>query len=334
MARPLRIEYDGAYYHVMNRGNRRQTVFRQPQDYDLFLAKLAVAAAAFGVDVLAYCLMPNHFHLYVRTAQGNLSRFMQGLLTSFTLSANRRQRSAGHLFQGRFRAELVERERYGNEVSRYLHLNPVRTRAARSLGPEDRRRLLRDYPWSSFAACAGLRRCPPWLVRQETLLSFGGATPAGMKAYRAFVEEGLLSGIGNPAEAVAVRAVIGSEEFLDRVRRTYLLGRSGDRREEPELVRLQAGLAPAQVLDAVAAVEGTTRDELLRRRSTLRQARRRAMYCLCLLCRQRTTLTGLGRLFGVSVAGLTRSRVRVAAGTDPQDLERFVEAVRRQLSIA
>jgi REP element-mobilizing transposase RayT len=243
MARPLRIEYDGAYYHVMNRGNRRQTVFRQPQDYDLFLAKLAVAAAAFGVDVLAYCLMPNHFHLYVRTAQGNLSRFMQGLLTSFTLSANRRQRSAGHLFQGRFRAELVERERYGNEVSRHLHLNPVRTRAARSLGPEDRRGLLRDYPWSSFAACAGAGRCR---------------------------------------------------------------GR----------------------------VEGTTRDELLRRRSTLRQARRRAMYCLCLLCRQRTTLTELGRFFGVSVAGLTRSRDRVAAGTDPQDLERFVRAVRRQLSIA
>jgi hypothetical protein len=155
-----------------------------------------------------------------------------------------------------------------------------------------------------------------------------------MKVYRAFVEEGLLSDIGNPAEAIAVRAVIGSEDFLDRVRRAYLLGRPGDRREEPELVRLQAGLAPAQVLDAVAVVEGTTQDELLRRRSTLRQARRWARYCVCLLCRQRTTLTELDRLFGVSVAGLTRSRDRVTAGTDPQDVDRFVGVVRGQLSIA
>jgi len=172
--------------------------------------------------------------------------------------------------------------------------------------------------------------------RQETLLSFGGDTPAGMRAYREFVELGLMRDIENPAEVVAARAVIGSEGFLDRVRRAYLLRlrRHGDRREEPELVRLQAGLTPTEVLDAVGAVLGVPRQELLQRKSRQRKARRRAMYCVCRLCRQRVCLTELARLFGVSVAGLTRSRDRVAAGTDARELERFVGSVQRQLSIA
>ena len=155
-----------------------------------------------------------------------------------------------------------------------------------------------------------------------------------MTAYGEFVELGLMRDIENPAEVVAARAVIGSESFLDRVRRAYLLRRHGDRREEPELVRLQAGLTPTEVLDAVGAVLGVPRQELLQRKSRQRKARRRAMYCVCRLCRQRVCLTELARLFGVSVAGLTRSRDRVAAGTDARELERFVGSVQRQLSIA
>ena len=138
MARPLRIEIPGAYYHVMNRGNQRQTVFHRDGDRLLFLEKLAASADLFTVDILAYCLMPNHFHLYVRVPQGNLSRFMQSFLTSFTVVINRRRKSSGHVFQGRFKAELVEAERYGNEVSRYLHLNPVRTAPVRSLPAEEK----------------------------------------------------------------------------------------------------------------------------------------------------------------------------------------------------
>ena len=151
MARPLRVEYPGAHYHVINRGNQRQIVFRSDADHELFLDKLWLFASQFGVNIMSYCLMPNHFHLYLATPSPNLSRFMQALLTSFTITLNRRRRSSGHLFQGRFKAVPVESERYGSELSRYIHLNPIRTVRARALPLEDKRRLLVEYRWSSFA---------------------------------------------------------------------------------------------------------------------------------------------------------------------------------------
>ena len=142
MARPVRVEYAGALYHVMNRGNRRERVFRTVAEHRLFLDCLAESAAQFRIDVLCYCLMPNHFHLFVRTVEANLSRFMQSLLTSFTVTMNRRQRSSGHLFQGRFKAQVVEGVGYFDVLSRYIHLTrmprprPDRQSAARGCGWE------------------------------------------------------------------------------------------------------------------------------------------------------------------------------------------------------
>ena len=131
MARPLRLEYPGACDHVMHRGNRGMTVFKAEAHYRLFLAKLAVCADEHRVDIRAYCLMANHFHLYLCTPEGNLSRFMQVFLTSFAIiSFNRLDGERGHLFQGRFKAILVEDEAYGSAVGRYIHLNPVRTAEA------------------------------------------------------------------------------------------------------------------------------------------------------------------------------------------------------------
>src|SRR3974390_2037295 len=140
----------------MNRGNRRQTVFAAARDYELFLERLGQFSALFDVRLLCYCCVPNHFHLYLRTEQANLSRFVQSLLTSFTISLNRRHHSSGHVFQGRFTAHLVENEAYGAEVSRDIHLNPVPTKALRQASVSARRQALRRFPWSSYAACLGL----------------------------------------------------------------------------------------------------------------------------------------------------------------------------------
>jgi len=150
MARPLRIEYEGACYHVMNRGNGRQRVFHGDDDYGLFLDKLARSVETFRVSVRAWCLMPNHFHLYLATPAANLSRFMQSFLTAFTVSHHRRHRSSGHLFGGRFKAVLVEDEAYGQEVGRYIQLNPVRVSRWRRAPLASRREHLRAHPWSSY----------------------------------------------------------------------------------------------------------------------------------------------------------------------------------------
>jgi putative transposase len=118
VARPLRVEYQGACYHVMNRGNRGMSIFAHNEDNHLFLNKLREYAKIFSVSIRAYCLMGNHFHLYGCTPEANLSQFRQSFLTSFTLSKNRRDGERGHLFQGRFKAILVEDRVSSAQVSR------------------------------------------------------------------------------------------------------------------------------------------------------------------------------------------------------------------------
>jgi putative transposase len=117
MARALRIEYPNACYHVVNRGNKRGVVFHDDWHYKTFIDKLGYFAAEFRVTVFAYCCMPNHFHLYLKTPGANLSRFMQSFQTSFCVSSNKKRRTSGHIFQGRFKAHLVEDECYRSRLS-------------------------------------------------------------------------------------------------------------------------------------------------------------------------------------------------------------------------
>ena len=142
MSRPLRIEYQGAMYHVMNCGNQRQYVFRKKADYATFLEKLEYFSGLFNVDIYCYSLMNNHFHLLLRTKRANLGRFMQSFLTSFTVTLNRRNRKSGHLFQGRYKAQLVENHGYISKLSRYIHLNPVRVNKYKESSVEEKRNVL------------------------------------------------------------------------------------------------------------------------------------------------------------------------------------------------
>ena len=126
MARPLRVEYPGACCHLINRGNLRFPIFLEERDRELVLSKLVEVADRFAVRVRSYCVQINHFHLYAQTEEANPSRFRQSFLPSFTVSCNRRHRSSGHVFRGRYKAFVVEDAgSYGAEVSRYIHLNPV-----------------------------------------------------------------------------------------------------------------------------------------------------------------------------------------------------------------
>jgi REP element-mobilizing transposase RayT len=133
MARSLRIEYPGACYHVINRGNRRIQVFFSDSDYELFLEKLGEYLELYEVDLFSYCLMPNHYHLFLITTHANLGKFMQAFNTSYTISMNRKYGESGHLFQGRYKAQLVESELYKNVLSRYIHLNPVKVKSLKNV---------------------------------------------------------------------------------------------------------------------------------------------------------------------------------------------------------
>jgi REP element-mobilizing transposase RayT len=164
MARPLRIEFPGAFYHVTSRGDRREAIYEDDEDRSAFLGVLAAVVADFEWQCLAYCLMTNHYHLFVQTVHGNLSKGMRQLNGVFTQWSNRRHGRGGHLFQGRYKGILVDSDSYFREVSRYVVLNPVR--AGMVADPA-------DWPWSSYRATAGMESPLEWLADGAVLAAFG-----------------------------------------------------------------------------------------------------------------------------------------------------------------
>ncbi len=208
MARKLRVEYPGAIYHVLNRGDRREDIFKDDPDRQRFLATLGEACAKTSWQVLAFCLLPNHFHLVVETPQANLVAGMKWLLGTYTSRFNRRHKLFGHLFSGRYKSLVVDGsgDGYLKTVCDYVHLNPVR---ARLLAPAEP---LQTYPWSSYPLYlqAPARR-PEWL-RVDRLLGEWGVAAESASGRRRFA-----------AEMEARRQGEADEEFKP-VRRGWCLG--------------------------------------------------------------------------------------------------------------
>ena len=154
MARPLRLEFPGAIYHVTARGNARNAIFLDDEGRALFLGCLGEVVARLGWRCHAYCLMDNHYHLLIETPEGNLSRGMRQLNGVYTQCFNRRHGRVGHVFQGRFKAIVVDRDSYLLELCRYVALNPIRAAMVAQI---------EHYAWSSYPATMGLAECPAWL---------------------------------------------------------------------------------------------------------------------------------------------------------------------------
>jgi len=228
MARPLRLQYPGAFYHVTARGNERKPIFRSEKDRATFLAVLARTVARHRLVLHAYVLMNNHYHLLVETPEANLARALRDLNGVYTAIFNRTHRRVGHLFQGRYKAILVEKDSYLLELSRYIHLNPVRALGGTRLS---------RYPWSSYLDYIGRRASPAWLTRAD-VLGYWGSRRAGAEAqYRRFVEEGVKRGGEKPWEKVIAQVVLGSERFIRSVQQR--IGEQRDR-EVPSRRHLQA----------------------------------------------------------------------------------------------
>ena len=206
MARPLRIEFPGAFYHVTTRGNARQDIFLDDEDRRQFLRVLDRVVSRFHLLLHAYCLMDNHFHLVVETPDGNLSKAMRQLNGVYTQAFNRRHGRVGHVLQGRFKSIVVDRDSYLLELCRYVVLNPVRARTTRK--PD-------TYPWSSYRATAGLAPTPSFLTVDWLLSQFGRQRAAAQRQYRAFVAEGIA--LDSPWEHVQGQVLLGSEQFVERL---------------------------------------------------------------------------------------------------------------------
>lgn len=208
MARPLRLEFEGALYHITARGDRREPIFEDDADRDAFLAVLAQALDRFDATAHAYCLMGNHYHIVLETHRPNLSRLMRHVNGVYTQTYNRRHRKVGHLFQGRFHAVLVDHDAYFLEVCRYVDLNPVRAGSAKHP---------RAWRWSSYRAHAAQVEGPPWLDSAALYQRLAPRAPRreGPARYAEFVAAG--RGVRLWETALVGQIYLGGESFVKRM---------------------------------------------------------------------------------------------------------------------
>jgi len=235
MARKPRVEFDGAFYHVIVRGNQRQRTFQDDRDRVAYLQRIEHYRQRYGFRLYAYVLMSNHVHLLLETKGVALSKIMQGIQASYTQSYNRRHRKVGHLFQGRYKAILCDRNAYLLELVRYIHLNPGRLRE-----PEDPWR----YRWSSHGAYLG-KASPVKLDAQEILSQFGSRLDAARRAYQGFMEDGMMQGHEEKYYQTLDQRFLGDERFVNEV---------AERSEAKEVEIKGKKVGFARLLQAVCAM--------------------------------------------------------------------------------
>jgi len=262
MARPLRIEYEGAFYHVTARGNERAKVFFSKKDYEKFKEYIVAASVKFGLILHAYVLMTNHYHLIVETPKKNLSRIMHFINGSYTTYLNIKRKRTGHLFQGRYKAILVDKDSYLLELSRYLHLNPVRANMSRK--PE-------EYLHSSYRSYVS--GAPESIVSPGTILGMSSAKRIeAARRYRDFVESAMGEELVNPLQKVYGGVILGSKQFirdaLERVKFECVKSSEVSNRKA-----MRSALEAEEIISACCEHFGFAREEITQnRRSESRKA--------------------------------------------------------------
>lgn len=318
MARPLRIEYEGAWYHVMNRGRGRQSIFPGPEGYRAFLETVGEACERFGLEVHAYCLMPNHYHLLVRTPAANLGRCMRHIDGLYTQRHNRAVGTDGSLFRGRYKAILVEADAYLLAVSRYIHRNPID-------GDRPLVDRLEDWEWSSYPAYVKAAKPVPWLRREATYSMLGRRDR--YRGYRRFVGAGVEAELADYYANQRAKPILGDDDFVEAA-----LSQAHDLSEVPQ-GQWRRFKTPDAVLAAVASVSGVEQAELMSPGRRGPGADDTPRQLAMLVCRDETglTLREIGqRLGGVHYATVSHHTRRMEQRL--RDDRRLAQMHRRVLS--
>lgn len=314
MARQLRIEFPGAFYHVTARGNERKSVFKSVKDREEFLSYLESASNRYGAVIHAYCLMDNHYHILIETPHGNLSKIMQHINSSYTTYFNIRHDRYGHLFQGRYKSILVEVDEYAKELSRYIHLNPVRARMVKT--PE-------EYQWSSCIYYTDKKEAPAWLYRDFILGYFGERPSASQKNYKEFVHSLAKEDYSSPFTNVIYSIILGSPKYAQEIKDTFLKEKSRDR-ELPVLKELVDIDRPdidtiSNIVDSVIQTED-------------RLAKQIKLY----FCHRYSglKLREIGKYFGVSESGVSQASSRLSDKLKRNnELSKKIDIVKKKLKL-
>jgi len=310
MPRPKRIHYEGAIYHVTSRGNERRKIVLDDADRRIFIKVLSETIEHHDVECHAWVLMDNHYHLLLETPATNLSLTMKHLNGIYTQKFNKKHRRVGHLFQGRFKAIVVEKDTYLKELCRYLVLNPVRAKMVKHP---------KDWKWSSYRQMVGLDKPDPWLGVDWILGQFGKNEKMARKNYRKFIEDGI-GKKETPWDDLYSRIYLGSKDFLDKA---HALGQKHKALDVPKYQKHVIKQKPEVLLTKVAKVYGEKVEELLRPGKKRPEARDVAIYLL--KKESGMSLREIGKLMGVGPTAVGNRWVMMKARVlkDEKLVEKF-----------
>jgi len=302
MARPLRIQYEGALYHVNCRGIEKKDIYRSDKDRKTFLKILEESVNAYQVIIHCYVLMANHFHLLVETPHGNLGEFMRRFNITYTHYFNQKYERVGNLYHGRYKSILVEKESYLNVLSRYIHLNPVRVKEFENKSFEDKKRHLRNYPWSSFHGYMEPKKREPFLTCNMVLEDYGGDNTKGRETYWDQIIKDLLSNL-EINKLIIGGFLLGSDGFIEQIKRKYL---KKTEREVPSIRRIHKYKSPDLIVEVVCKVLGIGFDELKQSKGKKRQILMEILF-------RHSGLNGreIGELLGLDYSTISVGRKRL-----------------------
>ena len=329
MARPLRIQFPDAFYHVFCRGNKRQKIFFDNDDRFCFLKVLRESLDMYHVVLYFYTLMDNHFHFGIQTKKANLSEFMRRFNISYTGWFNYRHKTCGHLFQGRYKALLIDVDNYLLALSRYIHLNPVRKSKYHNMSYLETWEYLNKYQWSSLAGYIKNKRQVDF-VHYDLILEMVG----GRNRYKEFVLDGLKHGVDNPFDDIQYQVILGDDIFVNHIKNQYLNNSSIDN-EQPDYRKIMIDeIDPQLVIECTIKALGICYEEVLEHygNGTFRGIVSDLLYRL-----SNMTEKEIGQCLGISYSAVSRLRSQLQqnmqtdkglAGT----YRNIIDIIRKQLS--
>jgi len=320
MPRPVRIEYENAFYHVMNGGSGRQSIFHNEAYYRLFLDTLAESHERFDAVFHAYCLLGNHYHLLIETPGANLGRIMRHINGVYTQRYNRLKKTDGPLFRGRYKAIIVDEDAYLLRLSRYIHRNPIEVKANKTR--------LEEYKWSSYPAYIGISPAPSWLNQAMTYQMLGNKQR--YKGYRTYVEAGVDEEIARYYNKGNIAALLGDKMFRESVYEQHEGVDSAvlqvELRYRPSLKAIVKAVAKEYKMPE-ASIGRSGGDRRIRN-----DARKLAMYCC-----QRIGIIPLAEIangFGLGhVGSVSRQIYDAKVNIKKKDIRRKLESIEKRLLV-
>ena len=323
MARPLRVQYPGALYHVTNRGNERKAIFKDEADRIEFLQILSQSIETYGIILHSFVLMNNHWHLLAQTPLGNLGEFMRHFNITYTSHYNRRHKRVGHLYQGRYKSFLVELDSYLSQVSRYIHLNPVKVSAIKRVKGKKQFDYLWNYTWSSLPGYVNKAKRYDFVDYETVLAEYGGDTRSGRQQYRKQIINDLTEGLPIKDKIVG-KSILGSEGFVNWVRDTFL--EENKDRERPSVRKIHRYVSQEEVIAVVENVTGI--HDVLSSKGTTRQIVMTALYKFAGLNNRE-----IGNLLSLDYSTVSQGRKRLRIKAEKsKELQMIITGIEGKLS--